>query len=263
MAETKIDYSQVGTATPIGVEVAYAGRTAPDGWLLEYGQAISRVAYSLLFSVISPSIGTFSITIASPGVITLNGHGLVTGDQLYLTTTGALPTGVTPNTLYYAIFVTSNTIRLATTRANAVANTAINTSGTQSGVHTMWFCPYGLGDGSTTFNVPDRRGRVAAGNDSMGGTSANRLTNPSSTIGGIDGDNMGGSGGAETHVITVAQLASHTHTKGPSGTSGTFGLVDSGAASSSGNPPTGSTGSDAAHNNVQPTLISNYIIKAL
>lgn len=34
---------------------------------------------------------------------------------------------------------------------------------------------YGTGDGSTTFNLPDMRGRVAAGADNMGGTAANRL----------------------------------------------------------------------------------------
>lgn len=35
---------------------------------------------------------------------------------------------------------------------------------------------YGAGDGSTTFNLPDYRGRVAAGRDDMGGTNAQRLT---------------------------------------------------------------------------------------
>lgn len=34
---------------------------------------------------------------------------------------------------------------------------------------------YGVGDGSTTFNLPDLRGRVLAGIDNLGGTAANRL----------------------------------------------------------------------------------------
>ena len=42
---------------------------------------------------------------------------------------------------------------------------AINTSGTQSGTHTVQAFPYGAGDGSTTFNVPDKRGRVSVGRD--------------------------------------------------------------------------------------------------
>lgn len=121
---------------------------------------------------------------------------------------------------------------------------------------------YGVGDGSTTFNVPDVRGRVSAGQDDMGGTSANRLTNPGS-VGGMDGDTLGNTGGQEAHVQTIAELAAHTHTKGPTGTSGSFGLLDSGTASSSGNPATGSTGSSTAFNVVQPTIIFNKIIRAL
>jgi microcystin-dependent protein len=122
---------------------------------------------------------------------------------------------------------------------------------------------YGSADG-THFNVPDLRGRVAAGQDDMGGSSANRLTNPGSTIGGIDGDVLGGTGGAETHVITTAQLASHLHTysqeRGGVGYAGGANkAVDSslGATGTS----TGLAGSDAAHNNVQPTIILNKIIK--
>lgn len=34
---------------------------------------------------------------------------------------------------------------------------------------------YGTGDGSTTFNLPDMRGRMPSGKDDMGGTAANRL----------------------------------------------------------------------------------------
>lgn len=67
---------------------------------------------------------------------------------------------------------------------------------------------YGAGDSTTTFNLPDLRGRVVAGKDDMGGTSANRLTNQS---GGLNGDVLGATGGAETHDLTEAQLPSHKH----------------------------------------------------
>ena len=117
---------------------------------------------------------------------------------------------------------------------------------------------YGSGDGSSTFNIPDLRGRVIAGQDDMGGVSANRLTGLS---GGVDGDILGGSGGAETHTLSIAQMPAHTHslqngvgTKSNSFDSGT--LV---ASDASGN--TGSQGNGDAHNNVQPTIILNYIIK--
>jgi microcystin-dependent protein len=58
-------------------------------------------------------------------------------------------------------------------------------------------------------SLPDFRGRVLAGKDDMGGTSANRLTNQS---GGLNGDTLGASGGAETHTLTTAQTPAHTHT---------------------------------------------------
>lgn len=51
---------------------------------------------------------------------------------------------------------------------------------------------HGVGDGSTTFNLPDLRGRVVAGKDDMGGSSANRLTSP------LDGDQLGNNGGAQS-----------------------------------------------------------------
>lgn len=81
--------------------------------------------------------GTFTITIASPGVATKTAHGFNTGDVIYLTTTGALPTGLAANTNYWVIRVTADTFRLATSSANATAGTAINTTGSQSGVHTI------------------------------------------------------------------------------------------------------------------------------
>lgn len=141
---------------------------------------------------------------------------------------------------------------------------------------------FGTGDGSTTFGLPDFRGRVAAGKDNMGGTSANRLTGLS---GGVDGDTLGATGGAESHTLTTAELASHTHTmfsnQYSTGTSG-YAPTDAnqyvnishdtgGTASytiarntNSLSPTLGKvleTGSGTAHNNVQPTLILNKIIR--
>lgn len=118
---------------------------------------------------------------------------------------------------------------------------------------------YGGSDNSD-FVVPDLRGRVAAGKDNMGGSSANRLTD--ATTQGVNGDTLGDTGGEEAHVQTLAELRAHTHQSGRNaGSSGSFGIVDNAAASSSGQWTTGSAGSSAAFNVLQPTIILNKIIK--
>jgi len=122
---------------------------------------------------------------------------------------------------------------------------------------------YGVGNGSTTFNIPDLRGRVIAGQDDMGGSSANRLTGQS---GGVDGDGLGNTGGSETHLLTSAQsgLPDHTHSVPSSGTTARGDSALEAArnvSSTSGGVTGGAQNASSAHNNVQPTIILNYIIK--
>lgn len=266
----KLQAHQVDSANPIGIISPFAGRTAPAGWLLCYGQTVSRTTYSSLFNVIAPTIGTFTVTIATPAVVTSNAHGLVVGEAVYLTTTGALPTGLTANTLYYvSTGVATNTFNLSTTRANAYAGTKIATSGSQSGVHTATYCPHGLGDGSTTFTIPDLRGRVLAGNDYLGGTAASRLTNPAATTGGLYGNN-GAAGGVETHTLTTAQIPSHTHGSYHN-SADVYRLASNGAGADVAldgtaygfNQDGTGAGGGTAHNIAQPTLVVNQIIKAV
>lgn len=95
------------------------------------------------------TLGTATITIASPAVVTLNSHGLTVDDSIRFTTTGALPTGLTVGVKYFVISagLTSNTFRLSATQGG----TAINTSGTQSGVHTLIrTTPRAVGENDTT-----------------------------------------------------------------------------------------------------------------
>jgi len=75
---------------------------------------------------------TFTVTIATPGVVTLTAHGLAINDTVMLETDGALPTGLSVDTVYYVVAtVAANTFSLALTKGG----TAITTSGSQSGVH--------------------------------------------------------------------------------------------------------------------------------
>lgn len=69
--------------------------------------------------------------------------------------------------------------------------------------------PHGSGDGSTTFNIADKRGRVSAGKDNMGGTAASRIT---AALSGADGTVLGAVCGAEGIALSTGQIASHNHT---------------------------------------------------
>ena len=103
---------------PVGTVVSFGGTTAPAGWLLCYGQAISRTTYAALFAVISTT--------------------------------------------------------------------------------------YGAGDGSTTFNLPDCRGRLPLGQDNMGGTAANRVTQAVSGINALNIGAVGGSQLSQADTITAS-----------------------------------------------------------
>lgn len=132
---------------------------------------------------------------------------------------------------------------------------------TYSDLFTAIGTTFGSGDGSTTFNLPDLRGRVAAGKDDMGGSAANRITAAGS---GITGTTLGAAGGTQTHTLTTAEMPAHTHTLTTQNqTCGGLSAIlnPSQAASVYNTATTGSTGGGGAHQNTQPTLILNKIIK--
>ena len=190
-----------------GVIFQFGGRTPPAGALACDGVAYSRVTYANLYNAIVPSMGACTMTIASPGVVTLVAHGLLTGESVFLTTTGALPTGLAVNTLYWVTRVDADTFKLATSRANAVASTNINTTGSQSGVHTLWDCPWGLGDGSTTFNVPDLNGRTLVG--AVNGTGGHADL----TLGNTEGVALINRHAEHTHTVVQPTISSPTITQ--------------------------------------------------
>jgi microcystin-dependent protein len=161
---TTLDADTVGTLAattlaPIGSISLFGGPTSPPtGWLSCDGSSLSRSTYSSLFGVLVKSIGTFTVTLATPGVFTLTAHGLTSGDGVYFTTTGSLPTGLSSNTIYFVTVVTVDTFKISTTYANYVAGTFVNTSVSQSGTHTSFRSPWGVPAGGTTnFYLPDLR----------------------------------------------------------------------------------------------------------
>lgn len=78
-----------------------------------------------------------TITIASPGVVTQTAHGLTNGTTVAFSTTGALPTGLTAGTVYYVVNAATDTYEVSATSGGA----SINTSGTQSGTHSVISSP--------------------------------------------------------------------------------------------------------------------------
>ena len=113
---------------------------------------------------------------------------------------------------------------------------------------------YGAGDGSTTFNLPNLKGKVPVGRDSSD----------------TSFDVLGETGGEKTHQLTVNEMPSHAHdtpihSGGSQGLLGFMGLTNGSSSTTlSGGSTFGvkNTGGSQAHNNLQPYITQNYIIKA-
>lgn len=121
---------------------------------------------------------------------------------------------------------------------------------------------FGVGNGTTTFNVPDLRGRIAVGADNMGGSAANRVTSDTMAP---DGQTIGAVGGLQEVTLTTPQLPSHVHNVAQFST----GVVSPGSGSlhldareGDTTQDTSATGGGAAHDNMQPSIILNQIIYA-
>lgn len=151
-------YSSPSQLLPPGMVAPYSGSSAPTGWLLADGTAVSRTTYAALFAITSTT--------------------------------------------------------------------------------------YGSGDGSTTFNLPDLKGRVAVGKSAD-----------------TEFDVLGETGGAKTHTLSESELPAHTHSMFAAGGTSVGGSGTSSGGGAGGAVTTGSTGSGTAHNNLQPYITLNYIIK--
>jgi microcystin-dependent protein len=165
---TSVSVDGVSVVSPAGSVMQYAGSSAPSGWLLADGTAVSRTTYAALYAVIGTT--------------------------------------------------------------------------------------YGVGDNSTTFNLPNLKGKVPVGRDSSD----------------TSFDVLGETGGAKTHTLTTAEMPAHTHELYANvGNAASATNLDDITGSNNinatdvrvGDRPTTTTGGGGAHNNLQPYIVLNYIIK--
>lgn len=141
MTQTGTQKQAESSATTTGSVNTYLATLNPQpisygNLLLKLKANFTNTAAAFLNIGIPTSLGTATITIATPAVITFNAHGLVAGDMVRFTTSGALPTGITASTDYYVIAggLTTNAFEISATNGGS----AINTTGSQSGTHTLF-----------------------------------------------------------------------------------------------------------------------------
>jgi hypothetical protein len=180
-----------GTDTaPVGSIMPFSGFVVPTNWQLAFGQALSRSTFPQLLSALTISTAVGG---CSTGGFNITGW----------TSTVQIPVGAAIESTCFPTGTTVVSITNATTIVVSQAATA-----TGSFLTTAF--PWGNGDASTTFNVPDLRGRVTAGADCLGSTlqsgagCAGRLTAP--FFGGTGAQAPGLAGGSQSIAITQANL---------------------------------------------------------
>lgn len=149
---------------PIGTLLEFPTDVVPNGWLPCDGQLVSRATYPDLYNelCVKPGFTPQVFTVVS-SKITNNGHGLENGMRVrFFSSGGSLPSGINFGVDYYIVSKTTNDFRVSTT----LGGTAITITGTGSGTLTYLRTLYGLGDGNTTFNVPDLRNDFTRGSSS-------------------------------------------------------------------------------------------------
>lgn len=120
---------------------------------------------------------------------------------------------------------------------------------TYSSLFTAIGTTYGVGNGTTTFNLPTSARNTLVGS---GGSGTATLAN-----------SVGSTGGEEAHLLSTTELPAHTHsyTKSAYITEVPTGAGFEAKNESTASNPTGSTGGGTTHNNLQPSLVMIMMIR--
>lgn len=172
--------TSVGDSNLVGTTLPWSSLVAPNQYVFAYGQEIARVTYPEFFTAITQSLNV--ICSSSSNILT----GLADTTQINVGSPVELSLCVVPGTT--VVSKTSSTVTLSNPSSVSLNAVAL-------------FFPFGNGNGTTTFNVPDLRGYAVAGRDNMGGSAAGRLT---STY--FKAPGLGATGGLQTATISSSNL---------------------------------------------------------
>lgn len=230
----------VGDGDVVGTIKPFAGIVPPNQYVFAYGQTLSRITYATLFSAITINTNV-NCTASSP---ILSGIGDTTQIPIGAPIENACLSGAT------VISKTSNTVTASS-----------NSSTTQSAISTTFF-PFGNGDGSTTFNLPDLRGYAVAGRDNMGNIAASRLT--TTYFGANNPDAQGATGGNQSGTIAQANLPNVNFTNSGISISAIAMAASTSTAAAPGNTVTwgngsGISGSGVSNNSIYGTTANTAL----
>jgi hypothetical protein len=236
-AKTTLSGVTVGTMGTPKIDVKF------EEALIAEGGGPGNGAGSTANSVYVYHLTAPTISIASPGVVTLNGHGLWVGQPVSFKTTGALPTGLAVDTRYFVSAVTTNTFQVAAT----FGGVSINTSGSQSGTHQLVLCHArggvggAAGNGSTTWGNGGAGGVAVTGEILLNGETGDAPTfsnaNTVATLGARGGRTTVGSNPANNRSLSGGSANGGDATGyGSGGNGATFNNVAANAQGGDGAP---------------------------
>lgn len=183
----------VGDGNIVGTILPWSGLVAPPNYVFAYGQAINRADYPLFFSTV-----TFSSNVICTATLNVL-SGLADTQSIRLGSFVEAPC-VPPGAQVTAKSLNSVTISSPASISEAASAT---------------FFPWGNGNASTTFNVPDLRGNTLVGRTNMGGVASTNLTFPFYGAGsGAGPDALGAPGGSQSRALSLGNLPVYT----PAGT---------------------------------------------
>ena len=164
----------------VGTIKKFSGRVIPDGFLACDGTPYSRTTYLGLFSAITTSFTATTTNLS-------NTLTAVNPDPTTMSISAGMP-------------ISGPGIPALTTVSSFTSNTIVMSNQATAGATvTVYVCPYGVGDGSSTFAVPDFRGRTPIGEGTGSGLTAR---------------NRGDTIGSETFALLATNVPKHTHTSG-------------------------------------------------